>query len=155
MRIHGDLLTSACTNSVHTHNATLFLPSILPLLKPRSRAMLLQAHLRASLVFWVAQGRPAFEIEKTLNAGPKSLDVDGDVMGDDGKCLVQQEGWNAVSTVGAHHLDEVSDAPNLPTLSLADTHIHYLTAHVQGRPCASLVRCPSLNYSSRCTHSPA
>lgn len=78
--------------------------------------MLLQAHLRASLVYWIAQGRPAFEIEKTLNVGPKSLDVDGEVMGYD-EHSVEQEGWNAVMTVGAHHLDEVSDSPSLPCLS--------------------------------------
>ncbi|KDN46262.1 hypothetical protein K437DRAFT_108319 [Tilletiaria anomala UBC 951] len=52
---------------IHINNAALFLPSLLPELKPISRAQLFQALFRAAVLFWVSEGRPSFYITSRLN----------------------------------------------------------------------------------------
>lgn len=51
---------------MHAHNATLFLPSLLPQLTIASRIKLLDALWRTVFTYWVARGRPVFYIEATL-----------------------------------------------------------------------------------------
>ncbi|PWN20400.1 hypothetical protein BCV69DRAFT_208620 [Microstroma glucosiphilum] len=51
---------------MHAHNATLFLPSLLPQLTIASRIKLLDALWRTIFTYWVARGRPVFYIEGTL-----------------------------------------------------------------------------------------
>ncbi|CAO1626099.1 unnamed protein product [Parajaminaea phylloscopi] len=58
---------------MHTHNAVLFLPSLLPLLSADSRAKLLHSVFRASLATWIARGRPAFHIADTLYQSPETV----------------------------------------------------------------------------------
>jgi hypothetical protein len=51
---------------MHAHNATLFLPSLLPQLTIANRIKLLDAMWRTVFTYWVARGRPVLYIADTL-----------------------------------------------------------------------------------------
>lgn len=51
---------------MHTHNATLFMPALLPLLSLPTRARLLHSLFRLTLAIWLARGRASFHIADTL-----------------------------------------------------------------------------------------
>ncbi|PWN50736.1 hypothetical protein IE53DRAFT_368653 [Violaceomyces palustris] len=82
-----------------------------------ARAKLLQAHFRQALAFWIAQGRPVFEISKTLNATPLDVSAVAKGYGDGVGSLIQKEAkdvwkkslyrnWSDTINIAAHHLDE-------------------------------------------------
>ncbi|KAK0526106.1 hypothetical protein OC835_005397 [Tilletia horrida] len=60
---------------MHTHNATLFLPSYLrsAALSPRARALLLHGLARSTAYYWIATGRPDFFVAERLY-DPRSLE---------------------------------------------------------------------------------
>ncbi|KAH7922285.1 hypothetical protein BV22DRAFT_1131586 [Leucogyrophana mollusca] len=49
---------------MHLVTSSLFLPSVLPYLAPRSQALLMRAYFVSSLTWWVARGRPGFDIKE-------------------------------------------------------------------------------------------
>lgn len=99
---------------LHSHNAVLFLPSLLPLLSPSGRSKLLHATWRVTFAIWIARGRAAFHISETLNQcleNPldphKKFSYEGD---QDGKPLAderrERDAWYDIAEAAAQHGDE-------------------------------------------------
>lgn len=98
---------------MHSHNATLFLPSLLPLLEPWARSKLLHATWRITFAMWIARGRAPFEISETLkrhSANP--LDPGKKITFEDGKegkplaPLKERNAWYDVAEAAVNHGDE-------------------------------------------------
>ncbi|KIN98822.1 hypothetical protein M404DRAFT_156599 [Pisolithus tinctorius Marx 270] len=55
---------------MHIVTSSLFLPSVIANLSPRSQELLLRAYLQTILTWWVARGRPALNIKSFMTSTP-------------------------------------------------------------------------------------
>ncbi|KAG6328963.1 hypothetical protein ID866_10126 [Astraeus odoratus] len=55
---------------MHLVTSSLFLPSFIPYLNPRSQELLLRAYLTMILTWWIARGRPSLDIKSFMTSTP-------------------------------------------------------------------------------------
>ncbi|KAF9219897.1 hypothetical protein BS17DRAFT_788621 [Gyrodon lividus] len=55
---------------MHMVTSSLFLPSLIAYLSPRSQVLLLRSHFTTVLVWWVARGRPALKVKSFVTTTP-------------------------------------------------------------------------------------
>lgn len=96
---------------MHTHNALLFLPTLLPIVSHNSRKLLLQALWKTSFCYWITRGRPPFFIEKTLYQWPshpldpqKTVKIEGPEQGLSGP--QERNAWQDILAAAVNHADE-------------------------------------------------
>ncbi|KAI6013237.1 hypothetical protein EDC04DRAFT_2759433 [Pisolithus marmoratus] len=58
---------------MHIVTSSLFLPSVIVHLSPRSQALLLRAYLQTILAWWVGRGRPGLDIKSFMASTPTQL----------------------------------------------------------------------------------
>ena len=88
---------------MHLVTSSLFLPSLVAYLSPRSQALLLRAYLSTVLTWWVGRGRPALNIKSFMTSTPTQPAVPA------------RDGETKTSTEG-------HDNPFLPILQSAILH---------------------------------
>ncbi|MCO5569390.1 hypothetical protein L7F22_023102 [Adiantum nelumboides] len=108
---------------MHCNNSLLFLPTLLPVLSKKSRSILLHAHLRVSLFYWIARGRPLFHIDQVLmksteNPVPEikkskdQLEINRKLFGDENEkgsnigSYRESNPWYGLMDLLQHHNDE-------------------------------------------------
>lgn len=91
---------------MHAHNATLFLPSLLPQLTITNRLKLLDAMWRTVFTYWVARGRPVFYIEDTLYQSPADPVKPGTSQANSSDSSARPSAWYDIASAAAEHNDE-------------------------------------------------
>lgn len=108
---------------MHCNNSLLFLPTLLPVLSKKSRSILLHAHLRVSLFYWIARGRPLFHIDQVLMKSTENpipeikkskdqLEINRKLFGDENEkgsnigSYRESNPWYGLMDLLQHHNDE-------------------------------------------------
>lgn len=97
---------------MHSHNAVLFLPSMLPLLSPTARSKLLHCLWRITFTTWIARGRPPFYIRDTLykqsriQRDPQKTVAIKDTEGHSLVSTKKRSPWVDILEAAANHGDE-------------------------------------------------